>query len=234
MWKPHILTLFPEMFPGPLGYSLAGKALAEGKWGLEVLNIRDFALNKHHSVDDASYGGGHGLVMRADVIANALDSIANRPDKLIYCSPRGAPLTQHMVEELVAGPAPLFLCGRFEAVDQRLLDHYGFTEVSIADAVLSGGEIPVLTILDACVRLLPGVLDNPETLGEESFGAGEYADLLEYPQYTRPPEWRGVKVPEVLLSGNHAEIAKWRLAEAKRLTAERRPDLVAKKKAKTQ
>jgi len=228
MWQPHILTLFPEMFPGPLGYSLAGKALQEGRWGYQLHHLRDGATDKHRTVDDASYGGGHGLVIRPDVIGNVLDGIQPLPPKRIYCSPRGTPLTQDMIRSYIQGPAPLFLCGRFEAVDQRALDYYAFEEVSLGDFVLSGGEIAVLAILDACVRLLPGVLENPETLQEESFGSGDYAQLLEYPQYTRPLEWKGQTVPEVLTSGNHAAIAAWRLAEAQKITQSRRPDLLRK------
>ncbi len=228
-WRVHILTLFPEMFPGFLGYSLAGKALERGDWSVDAINIRDFAEGVHKTVDDTPYGGGAGMVMRPDVIERAALSITE-PGRKIYMSPRGTPLTQALVKELVAAPALTILCGRYEGVDQRVLDAQGFEEVSIGDYVLSGGEQAAMILMDACIRLLPGVMGNATTPDEESFSEG----LLEYPHYTRPADWvsadgenRGV--PDVLKSGNHAEIAKWRRKMAENLTAERRPDLLAKK-----
>ncbi len=227
MLKITILTLFPEMFPGVLGCSIAGKALEVGQWALDVVNIRDFAQDKHKSVDDTPYGGGAGMVMRADVISAAIENTCNRSQnpKIIYMSPRGKPLTQPKVNNLAQEEHLLILCGRYEGVDQRVLDEYNIEEISIGDYVLSGGEIAAMVLVDACVRRIPGVLGNDDTHSEESFGSGEYADLLEYPHYTKPAEWRGRKVPDILLSGNHAEIAKWRLEQAKSLTRKRRPDL---------
>lgn len=230
-WTATVLTLFPEMFPGMLGYSLAGKALAAGKFRLEAVQIRDFATDKHASVDDSPFGGGAGLVMRPDVLDRALRAVAtpggDRP--VIYLSPRGTPLTQARVIELAEGPGPVLLCGRYEGVDQRVLDAWGMEEISVGDYVLSGGEPAALVLLDACIRLLPGVMGNETTTAEESFSHG----LLEYPQYTRPAEWDGRGVPPVLLSGNHAEIARWRLAEAEAVTRARRPDLMQAYQART-
>ena len=220
-WRAVVLTLFPEMFPGPLGHSLAGKALARGDWALDAVNIRDYALDKHATVDDTPCGGGAGMVMRPDVVDSALQATADARGPVIYLSPRGKPLTQARVKALAAEPAVTLLCGRYEGVDQRLLDERGLEEISLGDFVLSGGETAALVLLDACVRLLPGVLGAPESLAEESFERG----LLEYPHYTRPAEWKGRHVPDVLLSGNHAAIARWRLAQAEAITKARRPDL---------
>ena len=223
-WRATILTLFPEMFPGPLGISLAGRALAGGRWALEARDIRASATDKHRSVDDTPAGGGPGMVLRADVLAAAIDSAGIAPDRpRLLMSPRGRPLTQALVGELAAGPGPLIVCGRFEGVDQRLIDARRLQEVSIGDYVLSGGEIAALALIDACVRLLPGVMGKLESGTDESFSAG----LLEYPQYTRPQTFEGRPIPEVLLSGDHAKVAAWRHAESEALTRARRPDLWA-------
>jgi tRNA (guanine37-N1)-methyltransferase len=223
-WRATVLTIFPEMFPGPLGMSLAGKALAEGKWTLETIDIRDFATGKHRSVDDTPAGGGAGMVMRADIAAAAIDAAraampADAPT--LYLSPRGRQLTQDRVRELARGPGAILLCGRFEGLDQRVLDARNVEEISIGDYVLSGGELAAQVLIDACVRLLPGVAGNDCSLAEESFASG----LLEYPHYTRPREWEGHAIPEVLLSGDHKAIAKWRREQSEALTRERRPDL---------
>ncbi|BAQ15545.1 tRNA (guanosine(37)-N1)-methyltransferase TrmD [Methyloceanibacter caenitepidi] len=223
-WKATVLTLFPEMFPGPLGHSLAGKALADGVWQLDAIDIRDFAHDKHRSVDDTPAGGGAGMVMRADIAAAAIDTAkAKAPagTPTIYLSPRGTPLTQAGVEMLAHGPGVILLCGRFEGLDQRVLDAREIEEVSIGDYVLSGGDLAAHVIMDACVRLLPGVVGNAGTHDEESFAAG----LLEYPHYTRPREWEGHAIPDVLLSGDHEKIAAWRREQAEALTKTRRPDL---------
>lgn len=227
MFRATVLTLFPEMFPGPLGLSLSGRALAEGKWRLNGVNIRDHATDKHKTVDDTPAGGGAGMVMRPDVIESALLSIPDR-GRLIYMSPRGRVLDQALAVELAATPVVTILCGRYEGVDQRVLDAHDFEEVSIGDYVLSGGEPAAMILMDACIRLLDGVMGNAETVSEESFTGG----LLEYPHYTRPAEWvdaNGVlrAVPAVLRGGNHAEIARWRRDEALKLTRARRPDLLA-------
>ena len=223
-WTATVLTLFPEMFPGSLGHSLAGKALAAERVRIETIQIRDFATDRHASVDDSPFGGGAGLVMRPDVIDSALRSVviegANRP--ILYLSPRGTPLTQARVIALAEGPGPILLCGRYEGVDQRVLEAWEMEEVSLGDYVLSGGEPAALVLLDACIRLLPGVMGNEDTTAEESFSHG----LLEYPHYTRPADWAGREVPPVLLSGNHAEIARWRQAQAEAITRARRPDLM--------
>jgi tRNA (guanine37-N1)-methyltransferase len=223
-WKATVLTLFPEMFPGPLGFSLAGKALTEGTWQLDAIDIRDFAQDRHRSVDDTPAGGGAGMVMRADIAAAAIDaakaaSPAGTPT--IYLSPRGTPLTQAGVEVLAHGPGVILLCGRFEGLDQRVLEARDVVEVSIGDYVLSGGDLAAHVIMDACVRLLPGVVGNEGTHMEESFASG----LLEYPHYTRPREWEGHAIPDVLLSGDHEKIAAWRREQAEALTKARRPDL---------
>ena len=223
-WRATVLTIFPEMFPGPLGASLAGKALAEGKWALAIIDIRDFATDKHRSVDDTPSGGGAGMVMRADIAAAAIDAAragAEPSTPALYLSARGRPLTQGRVRELAQGPGAILLCGRFEGIDQRVLDARDIEEVSIGDYVLSGGELAAQVLIDACVRLLPGVAGNEGSLAEESFASG----LLEYPHYTRPRDWEGRAIPEVLLSGDHKKIAEWRREQAERLTKERRPDL---------
>lgn len=218
-WRATVFTLFPAMFPGPLGLSLAGRAIETGRWALDVRDIREAASDRHRTVDDTPFGGGAGMVMRADVLDAAIGADDERP--LLYLSPRGVALTQDRVRRLASGPGVRLLCGRYEGVDQRLLDARGAEEVSIGDYVLSGGELPALVLLDACVRLLPGVMGAAASAEEESFSAG----LLEYPHFTRPAEWRGRAVPDVLLSGHHAEIAAWRRAQAEHLTRLRRPDL---------
>jgi tRNA (guanine37-N1)-methyltransferase len=225
MWHATILTIFPEMFPGPLGLSLAGKALAGGVWALDAVDIRAYATDRHRSVDDTPAGGGPGMVMRADVLARAVDAVAPAGDTRtrLAMSPRGTPLTQAKVEALAKGRGVVVLCGRFEGVDERVLEGRAFEEVSIGDYVLSGGEIAAFALLDACVRMLPGVMGKEVSGAEESFAES----LLEYPQYTRPQLWEGRPIPDVLASGDHAKIAAWRRAEAERLTRARRPDLWA-------
>ncbi|MEA1650092.1 tRNA (guanosine(37)-N1)-methyltransferase TrmD [Nitrospirillum sp. BR 11164] len=227
-WHVTVLTLFPEMFPGPLGMSLAGRALENGTWSLESVDIRSFASDKHRSVDDTPFGGGPGMVMRPDVLDAALTASRSRLSqdqrergRAIYLSPRGRVLDQALVRELVSAPSLTVLCGRYEGVDERVLEAQGLEEVSLGDFVLSGGEPAALCLIDACVRLLPGVMGNVETAGEESFERG----LLEYPHYTRPAVWQDRAVPEVLLSGHHEKVKAWRLAEAERITRDRRPDL---------
>jgi len=220
-WQATVLTLFPGMFPGPLGASLAGKALEEGIWGLEALDIRGFASDKHASVDDTPFGGGAGMVMRPDVLDRALAFIEDRPGPRIYLSPRGRLLEQARVKELAQGPGVVLLCGRYEGIDERVIEARELEEVSLGDFVLSGGEPAAIALIDAAVRLLPGVMGAAEGLVEESFEAG----LLEYPHYTRPREWQGRTVPEVLISGHHEKIRAWRRAEAEKVTAARRPDL---------
>lgn len=229
-FRATVLTLYPEMFPGPLDLSLAGRARAAGTWSLETLQIRDFATDKHRSVDDTPAGGGAGMVMRADVLARAIDHAAPEGDSRprLLMSPRGCPLTQARVRDLAGGPGAVILCGRFEGVDQRIIDARGLEEVSIGDYVLSGGEPAALVLLDAVVRLLPGVMGNEASGTEESFESG----LLEHPHYTRPQLFEDREIPEVLLSGNHRRIAEWRRAEAEKLTAERRPDLWAAYRAR--
>jgi tRNA (guanine37-N1)-methyltransferase len=223
VWTARVLTIFPEMFPGPLSASLAGRALSEGIWELETVDIRAFARDKHRSVDDAPFGGGPGMVMRADVVDSALAETMDPAVPTIYLNPRGRLLTQSRVRELAAGPGVTLLCGRFEGVDERVLEARAVEEVSLGDFVLSGGEPAALALIDACVRLLPGVVGAEESLAEESFEGG----LLEYPHYTRPQSWCGREVPEVLLSGHHEKIAAWRLDQAERITRDRRPDLWA-------
>jgi len=225
-FRATILTLFPEMFPGPLGLSLAGEALAKGLWALEAKNIREHGLGKHRTVDDTPAGGGAGMVLRADVLAAAIDAAApaDDPRPRLLMSPRGKPLTQRRVRELAEGPGVLIVCGRFEGVDERVIEGRNLEEVSIGDYVLSGGEIAALALLDACVRLIPGVMGAADSGSEESFENG----LLEYPHYTRPREWEGRAIPEILLSGDHKKIADWRRSEAQRLTGSRRPDLLKK------
>jgi tRNA (guanine37-N1)-methyltransferase len=229
-WRATILTLYPEMFPGPLGVSLAGRALAAGTWALETHDIRHHGIGAHRAVDDTPAGGGAGMVLRADVLAAAIDA-ATRPGDdrpRLLMSPRGAPLTQVRVRALAAGPGAFIVCGRFEGVDERVIEARRLEEISVGDYVLSGGEIAAMALLDSCVRLLPGVMGAADSIAEESFEQG----LLEYPHYTRPPDWEGRPIPDVLTSGNHARIAVWRRAEAERLTRERRPDLWQRKLAK--
>jgi len=221
MFHATLITLFPEMFPGPLGLSLAGDALARGLWTCETRQLRDHGLGKHRTVDDTPAGGGPGMVMRADVLAAALDAAPDDGRPRLLMSPRGVPFRQAMARQWAAGPGLVILCPRFEGVDERIVEARGLTEVSIGDYVLSGGEVAALAVLDACVRLLPGVMGHPESGASESFEDGG----LEYPQYTRPREWEGRTIPEALLSGDHARIARWRREEAERITRERRPDL---------
>lgn len=220
-WRARVITLLPGAFPGILGQSLTGRALDQGLWGLDVLDLRQFGQGRHRNVDDTPAGGGAGMVLRADVVAQAFDA-PGALGPLIYLSPRGARFDQAMARNWAAGPGVALLCGRFEGVDQRVLDAYDVREVSLGDFVLTGGEIAAQAMIDATVRLLPGVLGNAESIEDESFAAG----LLEHPQYTRPAIWEGREIPPVLLSGNHAEIAKWRRAEALRITRKRRPDLL--------
>ena len=227
-WRAKVLTLYPDMFPGPLGSALAGRAQETGLWSLELQQIRDFGLGKHKAVDDTPAGGGPGMVMRADVMAAALDAARDGAEDLPVwaMSPRGTPLTQGMLQTVSEGPGLILVCGRFEGIDERFYDTRPVQEVSVGDYVLSGGEAAAMIVLDGAVRLLPGVMGAEASLTEESFSDG----LLEYPQYTRPQEFEGHKIPEVLLSGNHAEIDKWRRSEAEKLTAERRPDLLKRPK----
>ncbi|MDP8994633.1 MAG: tRNA (guanosine(37)-N1)-methyltransferase TrmD [Pseudomonadota bacterium] len=223
-WPATVLTLYPEMFPGPLGHSLAGRALEEGIWLLETVQIRDFATDRHGSVDDTPAGGGAGMVMRADILAAAVDHVLERRPEapLLAMTPRGRRLDQPMVRALAAGPGVSILCGRFEGIDERLFEARPVVPVSIGDYVLSGGEVAAMALLDACVRLLPGVMGAPSSGEEESFEAG----LLEYPHYTRPYQWEGRTIPEVLRSGDHGRIAAWRKARAVEDTRSRRPDLM--------
>ena len=222
MWRASVLTIFPEMFPGPLALSLAGKALAKGLWALDAVDIRDHAADKHRTVDDTPAGGGPGMVMKADVLARAIDAAGEARPRLLM-SPRGAPLTQRRVVELAAGPGAIVVCGRFEGVDERVVSARGLEEVSLGDFVLSGGEVAALALIDACVRLLPGVMGKEASGADESFSDG----LLEYPQYTRPALFEGAAIPEILTSGDHARVAAWRRQEAEKLTQSRRPDLWA-------
>lgn len=221
VFKASVLTLYPEMFPGSLGAALAGRALREDKWQLETVQIRDFAPDKHHMVDDTPAGGSAGMVMKPDVVARALDSVGTDNRPRILMSPRGRPLTQEMVRELASGEGAVILCGRFEGVDERVIEARNLQEISVGDYILSGGESAALVLLDAIVRLIPGVMGNHESGETESFETG----LLEHPHYTRPQEWEGRSIPAVLTSGNHKAVEQWRLSEAKRITSERRPDL---------
>ena len=227
-WRATVLTLFPEMFPGPLGHSLAGRARAGGLWSLETVDLRDFATDRHRSVDDTPFGGGAGMVLRAEIADAALASVDDGPPDgrpMLALTPRGQPFTQADAASLAAGPGAILLCGRYEGIDQRVIEARGLREVSIGDYVLSGGELAAMVLLDAAIRLRAGVMGAADSAEEESFSAG----LLEYPHYTRPAEWRGRRVPEVLLSGNHAAIAAWRRAEAEAVTRARRPDLWARR-----
>ena len=221
VWTAKALTLFPEMFPGPLAHSLAGKALFDGLWVLDAVDIRNFATDKHRTVDDTPYGGGPGMVMRADVVDAAIDGAALAGAPLVYLTPRGERLTQERVSALADGPGLTLICGRYEGIDQRVLEARDVTEISLGDFVLSGGELAALTLIDACVRLLPGIIGDEASLDEESFNRG----LLEYPHYTRPADWCGRKVPDVLLSGHQRNICAWRTEQAEMTTKARRPDL---------
>ena len=226
-WRATILTLYPEMFPGPLGLSLSGDALARGTWALDTRQIREHGLGRHRSVDDTPAGGGAGMVLRCDVLASAIDAAAtDDPRPRLLMSPRGRPLTQAYVRALGEGPGAVIVCGRFEGVDERVIAGRGLIEVSVGDYVLSGGEIAALVLVDACVRLLPGVMGKLASGVEESFEAGN----LEYPHYTRPREWEGRTIPDVLTGGNHAAIARWRASESLELTRSRRPDLLARRR----
>ena len=227
-WRATVLTLFPEMFPGPLGISLSGQALEAGIWSLTTVAIRDFGLGRHRSVDDAPAGGGAGMVMRADVLAAAIDHARtiDLDAPLIYLSPRGVPFDQTLARELAAGPGVMLIAGRFEGIDERVIAARSVREVSIGDYVLSGGELAAMVVLDACIRLLPGVVGAAESLSQESFEGG----LLEYPHFTKPREWEGRAIPDILLSGDHKRVEEWRRREAERLTAERRPDLAGRKR----
>lgn len=229
IWQARVITLFPELFPGVLGASLTGKALKDGLWQLRTHDLRQFGIGKHRNVDDTPAGGGAGMVMRADVVGPAIDdaqSHARGRWPILYMSPRGRPFTQAMARDLATCAGVTMLCGRFEGVDERVLDHYGIAEVSLGDFVMTGGELAAQAMIDATVRLLPGVLGNAESAVEESHSSG----LLEHPQYTRPATWEGHDIPPVLMSGNHGEIAKWRQAQSEKLTQERRPDLWARVK----
>ncbi len=221
MWQATVLTLYPELFPGPLGASILGRSASEGLWGLDTVNIRDFSDNKYGSVDAPPAGGGAGLVMRADILAAAIDSVPRNDRPLLCLSPRGKPFDQARARELSHGPGLIALCGRFEGLDERIFEARAVEEVSIGDFVLAGGEIPAMALIEACVRLIPGVLGSASSLGEESFEGG----LLEYPQYARPREFEGRAIPDVLLSGDHQKIAEWRRKKAEEITRTRRPDL---------
>lgn len=226
VWGAQIITLFPDTFPGVLSESLTGRALKDGLWTLDTTDLRRFGDGKHRNVDDTPAGGGAGMVLRADVMGRAIDaatSAAPTGRPILYLSPRGTPFTQKMAKDLADGPGVTLICGRFEGLDERVIDRFGITEVSLGDFVLTGGEIAAQALIDATVRLLPGVLGNAASTEEESFSSG----LLEHPQYTRPAEWEGRKIPDVLMSGNHGEIAKWRRAQSEALTKARRPDLWA-------
>lgn len=228
-WNVTVITLMPEMYPGPLAHSLVGDAFATGKAKLSLVHLRDFGIGVHQKVDDTPYGGGAGMVLKPDVVDGALTAaMEQQPDAgLVYLTPRGEPLTQEHFRQFIAKPL-ILLAGRYEAVDERVIAKHRPREISLGDFVLTGGDIPAMAIIEGCVRLLPGVVGDAESLAEESFGAGKYAHLLEYPHYTKPAEWNGQGIPEVLLSGHHANIEKWRLEQARALTAARRPDLLQK------
>ena len=223
MWRASVITIFPEMFPGPLGASLAGKALGQGLWALDAIDLRDFAPDRHRTVDDTPAGGGPGMVMKPDVLARAIDAAASDARPRLLMSARGAPLTQARAARLATGAGVVIVCGRFEGVDERVIEGRGLEEVSIGDYVLSGGELAAMVLIDACVRLIPGVMGKEESAAEESFAQ----HLLEDPHYTKPQLWEGRAIPEVLLSGDHGKVAAWRKAEAERFTRTRRPDLWA-------
>lgn len=228
IFSATILTLFPELFPGPLGASILGDARERGLWRLETLHLRDFATDKHQKVDDTPCGGGAGMVMKAEVVDRAItEARSQKPEaRRIYLSPRGTPLTQSLVEELAREPGLILLCGRYEGVDQRVLDHHKIEEISVGDYVLAGGEVAAMVLLEAALRLIPGVLGEAASAEEESFAThGNYAGLLEYPHYTKPPLWKGMEVPPVLLGGHHQKIRQWRLEQAEEITRQRRPDL---------
>lgn len=226
-WTAHVLTLFPEMFPGSLGHSLAGRALEQGLWHLETHNIRDYATDRHRTVDDTPFGGGSGMVMRPDVVNRAIESAAAKchAPHFVFMTPRGKPLTQGLLDTLKTKSETIILCGHFEGIDQRVIEAWPFDEVSLGDYILSGGEVAATVLMDGVVRLLPGVIGNAASLKDESFSDA----LLEYPHYTRPQEWEGKAVPPVLLSGHHQQIATWRREQAEKATAERRPDLLQKR-----
>jgi tRNA (guanine37-N1)-methyltransferase len=226
MFAASIITLFPEAFPGTLGVSLIGKALRDGAWSLDTVQLRDFGQGPHRNVDDTPAGGGAGMVIRADVAAAAIDSIPRNDRPLIYLSPRGKQFDQAMAREWAAGPGVILFCGRFEGLDERVIEARAMQEVAVGEAVLAGGEAAALVLLEACVRLIPGVLGNDASIVEESFSDG----LLEHPQYTRPREWEGRAIPDILTSGDHAKVEAWRRAERERLTAQRRPDLKGTRK----
>jgi len=228
MWNIKLLTIFPEMFPGPLAYSIAGKAIDNNLFKIETINIRDYALDKYQTIDDKIFGGGTGMLMRPDVIGRAIDdALKKEPDsQLVYFSPRGKKFNQACAQELVMHKNIIMLCGRYEGVDQRIFEKYNFIEYSIGDYILSGGEIAALTIIDSCIRLIPGVINNNDVNKEESFATGEYQNLLEYDQYTRPAAWKNMEVPDILLSGHHKNIDKWRKDNAIERTKQRRPDLI--------
>ena len=222
VWRATVITLFPELFPGVLGGSLTGRALKDGLWQMDTVNLRDFGEGKHRNVDDTPAGGGAGMVLRPDIMGRANEHAMKKgPGPLIYLSPRGRRFDQAMARSLATTPGAVFICGRFEGLDQRVIEHYGVTEVSLGDFVMTGGEIAAQAMIDATVRLVPGVLGNEASAEEESFSDG----LLEHPQFTKPAEWQGRKIPDVLLSGHHGEIAKWRQAKSEEITKARRPDL---------
>ena len=234
MWIATALSLFPEMFPGPLGESLAGKALRDGVWELSAVDIRRFAKDRHRTVDDAPFGGGAGMVMKPDVLSAAIEAVAVPGVPKVLLSPRGTPFCQARARQLAAGPGVLLVCGRFEGVDERVIEAHALEEISVGDFVLSGGEIAAMTVLDCCVRLLPGVMGEPESASEESFEDG----LLEYPHYTRPASWTGSdgidrQVPEILVSGHHGKVAEWRMKKREEITRRRRPDLWARRRTAT-
>jgi len=227
-WNITVLTLFPELFPGPLEYSLAGKAMSGNIWKLTATNLRNYANDKHKTIDDRPFGGGTGMVLNPVVIGDAIEDITaqHQIDEIIYLSPRGQLFNQQIAEELITKNHVLFLCGRYEGIDQRVIDHYKIREISLGDFILSGGELAALSIIDSCVRLLPNVIGKESALDEESFSSKSiYQNLLEYPHYTRPPSWKGHGVPEILLSGHHKNIEKWRLKKAEEITKKRRKDL---------